>query len=60
MGCLGGLAGPSGVLERPQGGLGVIWTDFTIRDLSGNYLGTIQELSGLGWLTQMGEDVYIQ
>ena len=43
MGWLGGLAGPGGVLERPQGGLGVVWTDFTIRELSGNY-------PGFGWL----------
>jgi len=38
-----GWRGPGGVLEWPQGGLGVVWTDFTIRELSGNYL-------GFGWL----------
>ena len=41
-----GWRGPGGALEWPQGGLGVVWTDFTIRELSGNYLGTIRDLAG--------------
>ena len=41
-----GWRGPGGALEWPQGGLGVVWTDFTIRELSGNYPGTIWDLAG--------------
>ena len=33
----------------PGGGLGVAWDDFTIRELSGNYPGTIRDLGWAGW-----------
>ena len=50
MGWLGGLAGR-------QGGLGVVWTDFTIRELSGIWLAG---LGWPGWQGQMGENFGIQ
>ena len=46
MGWLGGLAGPWRCPRVAPGWLGVVWTDFTIRELSGNYPGTIRDLAG--------------
>ena len=37
-----------GVLGWPGGGLGVAWSDFTIREPSGNQQKTIQDLEA-GW-----------
>ena len=44
----------------PEGGLGVAWDDATIRELSGNYLGTIRDFGRTGcgtllaWLAGSG------
>ena len=35
-----------GLLGWPGGGPGVAWDDFTIRELSGNYPGTIRDFGG--------------
>ena len=46
------LGSAGGAPAVPSSGLGVVWTDLTIRELSGNYPGF--GLAGLGWLGWAG------
>ena len=53
---IGRLAGGA----DPSGGLGVVWTDLTTRELPGNYPGFgLAALGCLGWLGHLGKSLII-